>query len=483
MRVPARATRDSLVVAYRGPHALRGRIRLRAKVRDNTRVLAATFMLADRPLGTVTQAPWILDVDAALLPDGPASLDVVAVDRLGQRAVSRTINVHVLPGGERLLHASPDHSLAPALRALARGSAAVELGPGRYRIDQVTLGPGARLFGSGPATILTPGPGAGAVSMLSTRSNDVRISDLAIDGAGRIDDGVSIGGGASDVRVQRIDVSRVRMNGINAWGAHDNVSIQDSTILGGGTAANAGVFDLGSIDSRDTSVVRTRVSGFVGYGVLFAQRFYGLRSAAIHNLALDNTISDIIDPHRYDGTDAGGIWTGGVEAVVAGNFISDAGTDGIETVGSSTGDTIIDNSIENTPVGIYIEHSTNLSLVDSNRVSNVGTGINVEWRHSGGGSDGNAFAYNVIAATQAGVFVDVQEDYNTIVGNVFLGTRATPVILQGSSHNAVRSNLACATGSAPFVVQRAALSQTGALARSSDNELVDNERTSPCRPA
>jgi parallel beta-helix repeat protein len=480
---PARASRGTLAVGYRGPRTLRGRITLRATVGDDTRVVATTFMLAGRPLGTATHAPWALDVDAALLPDGPASLSVVAVDRLGRRAVSGAVEVRVLPGGEKVLHASPDRRLAQALRALARGSVTVKLAPGRYRVAQMMLGPGARLFGSGLGTILTPRLGMGAAAMLSTRSDGVRISDLTVDGAGHIDDGLSIGDGARDVRVNGIEISGVRTNGAAVWGAHRGVSIQDSTVLGGGTAANAGVLDEGSVDSRDTSVVRTRVNGFVGYGVLFAQRFYGLRSAALHNLALDNTISDIIDPHRHDGTDAGGIWTGGVQAAVIGNVTSNTGTDGIETVGSSTSDDIIDNSVQNTPVAIYIEHSTNGSLVLANRIANVGTGINVEWRHAGGGSNANAFSYNQIAATLVGIFVDVQEDDNSIVGNSFRGGRATPIILQGSSYNTVRGNTACPRGSVRFVLQQAALSQSGALARSSHNRLVDNERTSPCRAA
>ncbi len=481
--VPASAAGKPLAVAYRGPRRLRGRVSLRARIRGDARIVAATFTLAGRPLGTVTQPPWVLDVDAAVLPDGPAPLAVVAVDRYGRRAASRAINVRVLPGGERLLHASPDQSLAPALRALARGSATVQLSPGRYRLNQVVLGPDARLIGSGPGTILTPSAGVSEVAMLSTRSSGVRISDLAVKGEGQVDDAVSIGDGSTDVRVQRIEVSGVRANGIAVWGAHRDVSIQDSTIIGGDVAANAGVLDEGSVDSRNTSVVRTRVSGFVGYGVLFAQRFYGLRSAAIHNLALDDTISDIIDPHRHDGTDAGGIWTGGVEAAVIGNAISDTGTDGIETVGSSTADTIIDNRVQNTPVAIYLEHSTNLSLVEANGMRNVGTGINVEWRHAGGGSNANALAYNQIAATEVGIFVDVQEDDYRIVGNHFSSARATPVVLQGSSHNTVQGNMACALAGAPFVIQRSALSQTGALARSSDNQVVDNEHTSPCRAA
>jgi Periplasmic copper-binding protein (NosD) len=483
VKVPARTARYPLTVAYRGPHSLRGRVTLRAQIRHGTRVVAATFMLAGKPLGTVTQPPWALDVDAAVLPGGPASLSVVAVDRLGRRSVSPVVNVRVLAGGESLLHASPDRGLTRAIRALARGSATVKLAPGRYHVGEIALGPGARLLGSGPQTILTPRSGKNDVAMLSTRGSGVRISDLAVEGDGQVDDAVSIGDGSTDVRVQRLEVSGVRMNGVAVRGAHRNVSIQDSAMIGGGVAGNAGILDQGSVNSRDTSVVRTRITGFVGYGVLFAQRFYGLRSAAIHNLALDNTISDVIDPHRHDGTDAGGIWTGGVGAAVIGNQISHTGTDGIETVGSSTHDTIVANDVQDTPVAIYIEHSTNLSLIEFNRAWNVVGGINVEWRHSGGGSNSNVYAYNDISAAEAGVFVDVQEDDNAIVGNVFGSAHGTPVILQGSSHNTVRGNLGCAGGSAPFVVERAALSQTGALARSSDNRLVDNERTRPCRPA
>ena len=127
--------------------------------------------------------------------------------------------------------------------------------------------------------------------------------------------------------------------------------------------------------------------------------------------------------------------------------------------------------------------STNRSLVLANRIANVGTGINVEWRHAGGGSNANAFSYNQISATRVGVFVDVLEDHNSIVGNIFRGTRATPVILQGSSYNTIRGNMACPGGSAPLIVQQAGLSQSGAVARSRHNRLVDNERTSPCRAA
>ncbi len=465
-------------VAYVGPATLHGRVALRARVHGATRVVAVTFMLGGRPLGTVAGAPWSLDVDAALLPAGKAQLTVIGVDRLGHRGSSapRTVTVH--PGGERVLRASPQRGLGRALRALSRGSVLVHLAPGTYRVRDIVLGPGARLAGSGHSTILSPSVSS-SDTLLSTKSSHVRMFDFVIRGGWQVDQAISISG-ANDVRLQRIGISGARVNGIEIWGVHSRVSIQDSTLGGGGLATNAGVFELASAKTWQTSVVRTMISGFRGFGVIFDQRFHGLPRAALHNLALENRVSDIIDPKIHDGTAAGAIWTGGAQAAVIGNDISNTGTDGVETVGSSIGTTIVDNQIRDTPVAIYIEHSTSHSLVLRNQTSRSNTGINVEWRHDGGGSNANTFAENRIAATEAGVFVDARDDNNSIVANTFVGPQATPIIFQGSSANLARDNVACGAGSQPFVVQRAAQLPSGEIAWASHNRLVDNVRANSC---
>lgn len=462
--------------AYTGPRALRGRVTLGAQVQGGAHIVAVTYMLGGEPLGSATAAPWSLDLNAALLSPGRGVITVAAVDRLGHSALSGPTQVDIQPGGQRVLHASPRSHLGAALRALARGSVLVQLAPGTYRVGSLVLGPGARLDGSGPSTILTPSRGTAA--LLRTSSSHVRISDLSVDGRWRIDQAVSVYG-ASDVRIQRITVSGVRSDGVEFGGPHSGDSVQDSTLYGRGVATDAGVFDFGSPNSSQTSVIRTRISGFRGYGILFAQRFHGLKRVAAHNLALENRISDIIDPTRQDGTDEGGIWTGGVQAAVIGNSISHTGIDGVETVGSSTGDTIVANDVWNTHVAIYLEHSTNRTLVSGNHLWRAATGINVEYRYGGVGSNTNTLSYNSIAATRVGVFVDVQEDYNSVVGNVFTG-RSTPVILQGSSFTLVRGNVTCAVGRQPVVVQQPALSQTGGLAWPSHNRLVSNGHTGAC---
>jgi parallel beta-helix repeat protein len=455
-------------VAYTGPRRLRGPSVLRAHAKGQG-VVAVTFTLGGRPLGTDTTAPYGLDIDAGGLPRGRHRLRVEAVDRLGRRGRSRAIAVTTGGRRARAIVATPANGLAPALAALRAGGVTVRLGPGRYAVSDVVLGPGSRLVGAGPRTMLVPPPGLDDWSLITIRGSGVRITDLAVDGAARIGRAIAVADGSSDVRLQRLAVTGMRENGIEAWGAHSGLSVQDARITGGGRA-NAGVFDLGSDASSDTSVVRTRIAGFRGFGVLFAQSLHGRPAAALRGVALDNVITDIHDPERQDGTAEGGIWSGGVEAAIIGNTIRRTGVDGIETVGSSTGTAVVRNDIADTPVGIYLEHATNQSLIAANRIARVSTGINVEWRHGGVGSSANTFARNLVReARVAGLFVDVGSDDNRIVENVFVGGRVA-IVLQGSSRNLLRGNWA----SGPLLHQRSAHFDDGSHAAPLDNRIVED---------
>ena len=466
-------------LAYAGPRRLRGPVTLRARVRSApARIVAVTFRLDGEPLGTDTTAPFTLDVDASLLERGRHRLQIEAVDRLGARAVLRPVQVWA--GGRRsvVLTASPSRGLERALAALARGHVTVLLRPGRYVVPHIELGTGARLLGSGPRTVLAAA--SEGWSFVTVRGRGVRMSDLTVSGGGRAERGVAVASGSHDVRLQRLRISGVLQTGVEVWGVHSEVSVQDSTIVGGG-APGAGIFELGGDDSRDMSVVRTRISGFRGHGINFAQRAYDRPAAALHSLALDNRVSDIDDPADASGTHEGGIWSGGVGAAIIGNRVRGAGTDGIQTVGSSRRVTIVDNDIARTPVGIYLEHETSDSLVARNAIAEVATGINVEWRYDGAGSSGNTFERNrIVAPTAAGVFVDVAGDRNRIAGNLVVGGSGPAVVLQGASGNLVAGNLACARGGHPLVVQQSARHDDGRAAHSLRNRLVGNRDLETC---
>jgi hypothetical protein len=458
-------------VAYTGPRRLNGPVTLRARVRRaRARVVAVTFLLNGRPLGSDTTAPHTLDLDAALLAPGRRRLRVEAVDRLGNRALSRTVRVRT--GG--VVPAAQD--LDGALHALARGHVTVRLGPGRHVAGHVELGSGARLVGSGGRTVLVAAEPAWSLVMV--RGRGVRVSDLTIDGAGRAERGIGVASGSHDVRLQHLTVRGITDTAVEAWGEHSGVSVQDSRLEGG---AGAGVFDLGSDGSRDTSVIRTRIAGFRGYGINFAQRAYDRPRAALHAVALDNRISGIHDRRADSGTHEGGIWSGGVAAAIIGNRIRDAGTDGIQTVGSSARVAVVANDIAQTPVGIYLEHETSGSLFARNHIADVATGINVEWRYDGAGSSANTIAANRIENPDlAGVFVDVGGDRHRIDGNLVVGGSGPAVVLQGASRNLVTGTRACARPGEPLVLLRSARYEDGTAAHPLANRLQDNSEVATC---
>jgi hypothetical protein len=464
-------------VAYTGPRRLEGIANLRARVgRGSGRIVAVTFLLDGAPLGTDTRAPFRLDVDASLLPLGRHRMRVDAVDALGSRTTGGAVRVRAA-GGRRPRTLTPA-TFASALPALAKGGVRVRLAPGRYSVPKLELGDGARLTGSGPETVLTAA--ARTWSLVTVRGSGVRVADLAIDGAGRADRAVGVASGSHDVRLQRLRIGAIKVTGVEVWGAHSRISVQDSELAGSG-ATGSGVFELGSDGSRDMSVIRTRIRGFRGYGVNFAQRAYDRPAAAARGLALDNDIAAIDDPRVADGTREGGIWSGGVSAAIIGNRVRDTGWDGIQTVGSSRGVTVVRNRIARTGVGIYLEHETNDSLVARNTITDVTTGINVEWRYDDAGSSDNTFQANrIVRPAEAGLFVDVAGDRNRVVDNLVAGGSGPAVVLQGASDNVVMGNRGCGRPGEPMVVQQSARHDNGRAAHSLRNRLRDNTSVPAC---
>jgi copper-binding protein NosD/Big-like domain-containing protein len=489
----AAAASAGLRVTYDGPTGdVKGPVRLIAKAHDAcARIAAVTFRVDGAPRGSDTAPPYALSLSPALLRRGRHTVRAVAVDDHGRRA-SSAVAAFVTSSSGRIVAASPGAGLEHALHALRRGHVTVKLAPGRYRLDGVVLGTGANLVGSGPSTVISPS-NPRYFGILVAKGEHVGIANLAVDGGGPGAGGgnaIVVSDGSRDVRLQDLRLRHVRQNGVYAWGAFADVSVQDSDIDGGGTG-NAGVFSLGSDRSRDMSVIRTRIRRFRSFGILLGQKEYGRRSAALHGLALDNVVTDIRDPARNAcytnayaprcGTEEGGIWTGGVEAAIIGNTIVRARWDGIETVGSSTRSSVVDNVVGSTRTGIYIEHATNDSLIARNVVTGSPAGINVEWWHGGVGSRRNSFNDNrIVGADRAGIFLGVGSDGNRIAHNSFVDGMRPAIQLQGSSGNRVQGNRGCGRRGA-LVGETSGRRENGSLATPRRNLLVDNASYASCR--
>ena len=499
LSVPAGAevgtTSSALRAQYAGPRTISGPTTLQARAQGTARVVAVTFRLGGKAIATDTTPPYAIDVDGRFLPPGRQAVSVVAVDAVGSRAASPAVPVNVRRGGAGLRVVGPGAAFSRAAAALAKGNVTVRLRPGVYDSDQLRLGSGARLVGSGRRTILRPPGGRPYWAVLVADGTNIRVSNLTVDGGGPgggIGHAVVVQSGTQDVRLSRVLIRNVRKVGVFAWGAYSGISVQDSELTGA-PGAHAG-FIAGESGhygtSRDSSVIRTRVRGFSSFGILFAHAAHGREDAAARAVALDNDVRDIVDPARRGcgtdpavkgcGTSEGGIWSGSFEAAIIGNSVRRTGWDGIQTVGSSTRTAIVGNHVAETRTGIYLEHATNHSLVARNVVSRVRTGINVEWEYGGVSSRFNTFLGNrIIDADRVGLFVDVGSDGNLIVRNEFQRVTRPAIVLQGSSGNVIDSNRACG-GKGPLIDQRVGLRDSGAPAAPARNTVRGNSTRAIC---
>jgi parallel beta-helix repeat protein len=445
-----------------------------------TRAIAAVTLLVDgRAVGSDTTPPYSVLVDGASLAPGAHRASVELVRRDGTRTRSGASTLVVAHGSGREVVASPHSGFDRALHLLARGNVTVRLRPGRYPVSTLSLGPGARLVGSGPSTVLAA-PAGPYWAVVVVRGSDTLLSRLTVDGAGEgggLGHAIVVQSGVRRFVARDLVIERVRNVGVYAWGSLSDISIQDARITSSGAAEAGVIAALASGD--DLSVIRSRIAGFENWGINFVQTPHDNRATGLRALALDNVVTDIDAREDTHGTTKGGIWSGGAGAAIIGNVVRRTGWDGIETVGSSHGVSIVGNRVSNTPVGIYLEHSTTRSLIARNVIEDTRNGINVEWEYAGVGSGQNVFRGNrVLRASAVGLFIDVGADDNRVVANR-LDAGVAGIVLQGSSQNHVAGNVVCRASTA--VEQRVGLWENARAARPVANRLERNQLAPTCK--
>jgi parallel beta-helix repeat protein len=485
-RPPASGTEPVVAVGGSNPLA-NGLVRFEGSASaQGTRVSFVDFLVDGTVVGSDSAAPYTFDWNPGELPGGDHVLRVAASTANGGHAVSAPASISTAGRLVATREVSPSQSLAAAVASLPAGGGSVHLAPGVYGVEDLRLGDGVQLIGSGASTVLRPNAGSNYGSVLSIRGTGASVRGLAIDGNGRGQtDGagraIEVGSGARDVVIRAVRIVDARAQGVYLSGDHQRVSIQDSDIDGGGNAS-AGVMDrIGDATSGDTSVLRTTIRNVRDYGINFfpwtATRVYpGARAVAVGNV-----IEHVQNADTDNGTNEGGIWTGGTDAVIRDNVVSDTGWDGIQTIGASSHTVIAGNRISRTGVGIYLEHETWDSLIEGNSLSEItGTGINVEWRYDGKGSGRLTIRRNTIAAAgEYGVFVDVGANDNVIDGNVIADARLAAIRLQGSTGNVVTGNDLRGTRQDWCAIETTGTFDDGTPARSSNNQYRGND----CRGA
>jgi hypothetical protein len=465
-------------LAYTGPTTVRAGTTLSARTPADRNIVAVTFRIDGKPFVSDTVPPYSARVLTGELGPGRHRVVVELVYRSGERRRSKPSRIDVpRRGGQRMLTVSPAR-FAVAARRMAAGNVAVRLLPGRYPIRELPIGGNVTLVGSGPATVLETSSDDHWGGLV-LKGSDITVASLAIRSAspGARGRAIAVQPGSQRVMLRRLDISRTRDAGVYVWGAASEVTVQDSRIDGGTTAVAGVIVRTG--EGNDASVIRTRITRFAGYGILFSQVRHDNRSAGLRNVALDNDIADIDAAEDTDGRSKGGIWSGGALASIIGNRVTRAGWDGIETVGSSYEVVIARNAISRTRVGVYLEHATHSSLISRNVISDVRTGINVEWFYDGIGSADNQFVQNAIHNAQIGIFVDYGSDRNLLSRNRFHYGGRPSIILQGASQNRVVENVACGA-EGTVVREQAADPGTGVSVRGTANVIEANTSVASC---
>lgn len=461
------------------------RLSARASAADS-RVTYVDFRVDGTIVGSDSAAPYSFDWNPGDVAAGQHQLIVNAWTADGGSAQSAPATLTSDGRLDATVEIGPSQSLADAVASLPSAGGTVHLAPGIYPVDDLELGDGVHLIGSGPATVLRADDAVNYNSLLDIVGRDVSVRDLTIDGNGGRQTGgegwaVQVGPGSRDVVLSRIDLVDAYRQGVYIWGDHQRVSVQDSSIDGAGQASS-GVRDaITDSKSGDTSVLRTTIRNTRDFGINFfpwtPDRVYpGARA-----LAVGNVIEHVQNPARDDGTSESGIWTGGVNAVIRDNTISDTGWDGIQTFGASRHTVIAGNRVSHTGVGIYVEHETWDSLIEDNTLTDItGNGINVEWRYDGEGSGRLVIRGNVIMAPgRYGVFIDVGANDNVISQNVVSDARLGAVRLQGSTGNLVTGNDLRGTRQQYCGTETTGHTDNGDLAQSDHNQFGGND----CRGA
>ena len=261
-------------------------------------------------------------------------------------------------------------------------------------------------------------------------ANDHRVYAAHLGGA-VLTTGIVLGGnfgsGGAILRGLAFDVSspaKTFEGGIvQTWGnSGTNASILDTT-FDGNAAVDAGI--LGR-QVEGLVVRRVIVQNLRAYGILVDENVQNA-TVATPPILEDISVAHVSEPtaRPSNGTAEACIWLG-VTGTLRRAKVRDCAWDGFWSGTSFSNGTVSDLDVDQTPVGLYLEHYSTGSTYQRLLVgSNVSTGVNCEWAdpawNSKPGCNGDTIADSVFHSSRVGVYLDQGTTNVTVRGCTFIG--------------------------------------------------------------
>jgi hypothetical protein len=424
-------------VSYTGPTSISGVSNLSAST-SLPNVVAITWKLDGKAIGTSSVSPYTYDFNAALSTAGSHTMSIEAVEQDGNRTQSAGVPVTTgaAPTGSNIVHLSGTNA-------------------------GMTLSSNQRVYGNGSSTIIN-----GDVHMASGS----RLENLVVNGT-------IFAAGTTNTKVQLVTVNSTGGEGVSL-GSAPGFHLEDSTLNGpSATGSVKGIENTNSESGGANPVIaRNTVKNFGGDGIWMVTGNEDDTVALAHLLILDNNVSGANGPYN-NGTQARGIIAGGDLGNVIGNTTNGGTTDGLQPFRSASHMHWAHNTVSGTPTGVYIEHYGDHSVYEYNTISATSHGFNVEWVASSSPPRSTVDAHilhNDITAPTA-VFADagsqqIETAFNTVHGNL------PAIVYQGSTNGSIHDNTACtvASGSITSVYANDGYDPTGNVLQS------NNTKSSSC---
>jgi len=242
--------------------------------------------------------------------------------------------------------------------------------------------------------------------------------------------GISIGGNntppGARIRGLRFDISDPRKtldgDAVHVWGSASDAAVLDTSIDG------HGVLEAGVVVHQPTGFVARRVvaRNFLDYGVVVDPNSVGFTTSHPYSLS-DLSISQVSRkrPGSSNGTAEACLWLGS-PGVVQRVSVRYCAISGIWTGTAMKHSRIQDATIDDAPVGIYIEHFTTATTFQRLRIGpSVTRGVNAEWANPALGgkpaSVDNVIQNAYFRTAHVGVYLDKGTTRTVVRHSVFAG--------------------------------------------------------------